>query len=57
MLGSVVTGAHAGGIYGYYGYYGYYGAQNSRDKVEPGNGGRLRNLAGGGFRRGGPDDS
>jgi len=26
VLGSVATGAHAGGLYGYYGYYGYYGA-------------------------------
>lgn len=54
VLGSVVTGAHAGGIYGYYGYYGYYGAQNSRDKEEAGNG-RLRGLASGSFRRSGDD--
>lgn len=53
VLGSVVTGANAGGIYGYYGYYGYYGAQNDRDSAESGKGGRLRSLA----RRGGSDDS
>ncbi len=54
VLGSVVTGAHAGGIYGYYGYYGYYGAQSDRDRAEAGkNGGRLRSLA----RRSGSDDS
>lgn len=55
VLGSVVTGANAGGIYGYYGYYGYYGAQNERDKAEESgkSGGRLRSLA----RRGGSDDS
>ncbi len=48
VLGSVATGAHAGGIYGYYGYYGYYGGDNGSN----GNGsGRLRNLASGGFRR------
>jgi capsular exopolysaccharide synthesis family protein len=45
VLGSVATGAHAGGIYGYYGYYGYYA--NGTDQ----NGsGRLRGLAGS-FRR------
>jgi capsular exopolysaccharide synthesis family protein len=55
VLGSVVTGAHAGGIYGYYGYYGGYGGyggDNGRDQAESGNGsGRLRGLASGGFRR------
>jgi succinoglycan biosynthesis transport protein ExoP len=52
VLGSVATGAHAGGIYGYYGYYGYYGSENGRDKAESSNGsGRLRGLASGGFRR------
>jgi capsular exopolysaccharide synthesis family protein len=53
LLGSVVTGAHTGGIYGYYGYYGYYGAQNDRDKAEANGGGRRR-LS---LRRGGSDDS
>jgi len=48
VLGSVVTGAHAGGIYGYYGYYGYYGAQNDRDRAESSGGGRRLS-----FRRGG----
>jgi polysaccharide biosynthesis transport protein len=47
VLGSVATGAHAGGIYGYYGYYGYYG--NGADQLSNGSG-RLRGLAGG-FRR------
>jgi Mrp family chromosome partitioning ATPase len=52
VLGSVVTGAHAGGIYGYYGYYSHYGVQNGRDKAEVSNGGgRFRKLASGGFRR------
>lgn len=52
VLGSVVTGAHAGGVYGYYGYYGYGGGENGRDRAGPGNGpGRLRGLASGGFRR------
>jgi len=54
VLGSVVTGAHAGGIYGYYGYYGYpaYGEDDDRDGTESSNGaGRLRGLASGGFRR------
>ncbi|HEY8082591.1 MAG TPA: polysaccharide biosynthesis tyrosine autokinase [Solirubrobacterales bacterium] len=47
VLGSVATGAHAGGIYGYYGYYGSYG-----DGAESRNGsGRLRKLSFGGFRR------
>ena len=56
MLGSVVTGAHAGGIYGYYGYYGT-ARQNSRDKVEPGNGGRLRQTSPAAASAAGPDDS
>jgi capsular exopolysaccharide synthesis family protein len=44
VLGSVATGAHAGGIYGYYGYYYGYGGYNG-DRP-----GRLRGLVGG-FRR------
>ncbi|MFL5902050.1 MAG: polysaccharide biosynthesis tyrosine autokinase [Solirubrobacterales bacterium] len=55
VLGSVATGAHAGGIYGYYGYYGNYGSyggENGHDGTDSGNGsGRLRGLASGGFRR------
>jgi capsular exopolysaccharide synthesis family protein len=52
VLGSVATGAHAGGIYGYYGYYGSYGSYGDENGTESSNGsGRLRNLASGGFRR------
>ena len=52
VLGSVATGAHAGGVYGYYGYYGYYGGENGRDEAESSNGsGRLRKPGFGGFRR------
>jgi tyrosine-protein kinase len=52
VLGSVATGAQAGGAYGYYGYYGYYGGENGHDSPGSSNGtGRLRNLASGGFRR------
>lgn len=54
VLGSVATGAHAGGIYGYYGYYGNYGSYGSENGSDGGsrNGsGRLRGLASGGFRR------
>jgi capsular exopolysaccharide synthesis family protein len=55
VLGSVATGAHAGGIYGYYGYYGNYGSyggENGYDGTGSRNGsGRLRGLASGGFRR------
>ncbi len=52
VLGSVATGAQAGGIYGYYGYYGYYGGENGGGEGESKNGsGRLRGLASGGFRR------
>jgi tyrosine-protein kinase len=52
VLGSVVTGAHAGGAYGYYGYYGYYGSDNGREgESSNGSAGRLRRLASGGFRR------
>jgi len=51
VLGSVVTGAHTGGVYGYYGYggyYGYYGSNGAEDVAANGSG-RLRNL--GGLRR------
>lgn len=48
VLGSVATGAHAGGIYGYYGYYGYR-YYNGADQLGNGSG-RLRGLAGS-FRR------
>jgi capsular exopolysaccharide synthesis family protein len=52
VLGSVATGAHAGGIYGYYGYYGYYGKEDGHNGTGSQNGsGRLRNLASGSFRR------
>lgn len=55
VLGSVATGAHAGGIYGYYGYYGDYGTysgDNGSNGSDSRNGtGRLRGLASGGFRR------
>lgn len=51
VLGSVVTGAHAGGIYGYYGYYGYYGAEGGQGGDGANGAGRLRGLASGGFRR------
>lgn len=53
VLGSVVTGAHAGGVYGYYGYggyYGYYGSGGNGSEAGAANGrSRLRNL--GGLRR------
>ena len=51
VLGSVVTGAHAGGIYGYYGYYGYYGGDSGDGPGATNGTGRLRGLASGGFRR------
>lgn len=52
VLGSVATGAHAGGLYGYYGYYGSYGGESGGNGAEPKNGaGRLRGLAPGVFRR------
>lgn len=56
VLGSVVTGAHSGGIYGYYSYYGYYGyyggGPNGANGAEAPNGvGRLRKFTSGGFRR------
>jgi capsular exopolysaccharide synthesis family protein len=53
VLGSVITGAHAGGIYGYYSYGGYYGGgPNGSNGTEAGGRlGRLRNLSTGGFRR------
>lgn len=56
VLGSVVTGARTGGIYGYYSYYGYYGyygaGPNGTNGAEAPNGvGRLRKFAPGGFRR------
>jgi tyrosine-protein kinase len=52
VLGSVATGAHAGGIYGYYGYYGSYGSYGENGLDESRNGSRrLRNLASSGFRR------
>lgn len=52
VLGSVVTGAHAGGYYGYYGY-GYSGnGGNGNGAARARNGGgRLRSLAPGGRRR------
>jgi tyrosine-protein kinase len=53
VLGSVVTGARTGGLYGYYGYYGYYGDYDAGAEASSnGNGGgRLRRLVPGGFRR------
>jgi tyrosine-protein kinase len=53
VLGSVVTGARSGGLYGYYGYYGYYGDYDAgADASSNGNGrGRLRGLIPSGFRR------
>jgi capsular exopolysaccharide synthesis family protein len=47
VLGSIATGAHAGGIYGYYGYYGYGGYNGNKSSNGPG---RLRGLVGS-FRR------
>jgi tyrosine-protein kinase len=52
LLGSVATGAHAGGLYGYYGYYGYSGHGDENGNGNAGNGaGKLRGLAAGAFRR------
>jgi capsular exopolysaccharide synthesis family protein len=53
-LGGVVTGAHAGGLYGhygYYGYYGYYGGSENGDGSKD-SGGRLRGLKQRGRREG-----
>jgi capsular exopolysaccharide synthesis family protein len=53
VLGSVVTGARTGGIYGYYSYYGYYdGGPDGTNGAEAPNGlRRLRNFGSSGFRR------
>ena len=53
MLGSVVTGAHAGGTYGYYGYYGGSEDGGGTGGSKNGSAGRLRGLAPGPFRRSG----
>jgi capsular exopolysaccharide synthesis family protein len=56
VLGSIATGAHAGGLYGYYGYgySGYSGGENDANGTGPKNGaGKLRGLASGALRRSG----
>jgi capsular exopolysaccharide synthesis family protein len=47
ILGSIATGAHAGGLYDYYGYYGAYGDHGSNGAASKNGGGRLRNLTSG----------